>query len=69
MSPATATDLLSRKQAAEYLGLSPITLARWAMQPGRGPRYARSGERRGRCWYRLEDLERWVEQRRVKASR
>jgi hypothetical protein len=64
MSPALATDLLTRKQAAEYLGLSPVTLARWAIER-KGPRYSRSGEHRGRCWYRIEDLDRWLRDRQV----
>jgi hypothetical protein len=68
MSPALATNLLTRKQAAEYLGLSPITLARWAIL-GHGPRYSRSGEQRGRCWYRIEDLDRWVRDRQVEPER
>lgn len=64
MSPAIATDLLTRKQAADYLGLSPVTLARWAIE-GRGPRYSRSGEHRGRVWYSPADLEAWIETRKV----
>jgi predicted site-specific integrase-resolvase len=64
MSPALATDPLTRKQAAEYLGLSPVTLARWATT-GRGPRYSRSGDHRGKCWYRIEDLDRWLRDRQV----
>jgi excisionase family DNA binding protein len=64
MSPALATAALTRKQAAEYLGLSPVTLARWAIER-KGPRYSRSGEHRGRCWYRIEDLDQWLESRRV----
>jgi len=64
MSPALATDLLTRKQAANYLGLSPVTLARWAIE-GRGPRYSRSGECRGRVWYAASDLEAWIEARKI----
>ena len=72
MTPATmATDPrppLSRDEAAKFLGVSPETLAKWAAIPGKGPRYYRSGPFRGRCWYRLEDLERYVESRAVSNS-
>jgi len=53
--------LLSRRQAAEYLQLHPVTLAKWA-QAGRGPRYVRTGERKGRTLYELDDLHAWLEQ-------
>jgi hypothetical protein len=55
---------LSRVEAAAYLSLAPRTLARWAAQQ-RGPRYARSGPRRGRCWYAISDLDAWLEARKV----
>jgi hypothetical protein len=55
---------LTREQAAEYLSVAPGTLGRWAAQ-GRGPRYARSGDRRGRCWYARRDLDAWLESRKV----
>jgi len=55
---------LTREQAAAYLSVAPKTLARWAAQ-SRGPRYARSGDRRGRCWYALSDLDAWLESRKV----
>jgi hypothetical protein len=59
---------LSREEAAEYLGLSPITLQCWAAQ-GAGPTYSRSGEKRGRVWYRRADLDRWIESRSIKPSK
>lgn len=55
---------LTREQAAAYLSVAPKTLARWAAQ-SRGPRYARSGDRRGRCWYAVRDLDAWLESRKV----
>jgi len=64
MSPTLTTELLTRRQAAEYLGISPVTLARWAIA-GRGPRYSRSGEQRGRVWYAAADLEAWIEARKI----
>ncbi len=36
--------LLDCNPAADYLGLSPITLADWRVQ-GRGPRYVKLGRR------------------------
>jgi hypothetical protein len=68
MSPATATTIrppLSRREAAEFLGVACSTLAKWATVPGKGPRYSRSATRRGHVWYRVEDLERFVESRTV----
>lgn len=68
MSPATSADIrppLSRRQAAAFLGLKAATLAKWATVPGKGPRYSRSANQRGHVWYRVEDLERYLEQRAV----
>ena len=48
--------LLSRADAAIYLGRSPQTLAGWATA-GRGPRSRNVG---GRSFYSLEDLEAFV---------
>jgi hypothetical protein len=56
---------LTRRQAAEFLNVAPATLAKWAAIPGKGPRYYRSAPRRGRVWYRLEDLETYVSSRAV----
>ena len=65
----TATDRpLTREQAAAYLGVSPVTMACWAAR-GQGPAYCRSGQTRGRVWYRTLDLDRWLEQRSVNPSR
>lgn len=53
-------DLLSRKEAAEYLGLSPQTLAVWTS----AKRYALPCIKVGRVVrYRRRDLERWLESR------
>jgi hypothetical protein len=51
---------LSRREAAAFLGITPGTLARWAME-GKGPRYARSGKTRGKVWYSVADLTAWLE--------
>jgi excisionase family DNA binding protein len=37
-------DLLTRSEAAEYLGVSPQTLARWAVE-GVGPKITRIGRK------------------------
>lgn len=56
-------ELLTRKEAAKYLGLSPQTLANWAhtksqtlpfIKPGRSVRYRKS------------DLEAWLDRRTVR---
>lgn len=65
---ATAERPLTREQAAEYLGMSPVTLACWAAR-GYGPAYCRSGNTRGRVWYRTRDLDAWLEQRSVNPAR
>ena len=58
----------SRREAATMLGITPTTLARWAAQ-GRGPAYSRSGDRRGRVWYRGPEIERWLQSRSIEPSR
>jgi predicted DNA-binding transcriptional regulator AlpA len=49
---------LDVKAAAAYLGICPRTLDNWRSQ-GRGPTYIRVGGRR--IVYRIEDLERYLE--------
>lgn len=69
MTPATASaELLTRKAAAEYLNLRPRTLARYA-QMSRGPRYLRTGDQKGRVFYRLADLDAWLESRAVEPGK
>jgi predicted DNA-binding transcriptional regulator AlpA len=55
-------ELLSRREAAKTLNLACSTLARMARE-GRGPSYCRSGDVRGRVWYRRADLAAWLESR------
>jgi len=58
--------LLSREQAAAYLGVSPNTLAVWACNKTYGLKYIRVG----RCArYRRADLDAWLEQREVGIER
>ena len=67
MATAIDPEPMTRKQAAAFLGLSTYTLARWAMQ-GKGPRYSRTGDIRGRALYRSSDLIAWLESRSVDPS-
>lgn len=61
---APAGDVLSRRQAAEILGVTVATMNRWAIQ-SRGPRYSLTGKQRGRALYLTSDVVAWVEQQRV----
>jgi hypothetical protein len=61
---ATACRPLSRREAAEYLSISPLTLSRWAMR-SKGPRYVRCGQVRGRALYEMRDLDAWLESRKI----
>ena len=54
--------LLSRDQAAEYLGVRPQTLAIWAMSGRYGLRFIRVGRL---TKYRRSDLDKWLESRTV----
>jgi hypothetical protein len=55
---------LSRDEAARYLGVSRATMSCWATRRT-GPRYSRSGKVRGRVWYRVRDLDAFIEARHV----
>lgn len=57
---AHPSPLMTETQAAEYLSLTNRALQAWRCQ-GRGPRFVKISARAVR--YRLEDLERWVEER------
>ena len=48
---------LNRRQAAEYLGVSVPTLARWASK-GRGPSYVLLG---GKALYRIPELDAYID--------
>jgi excisionase family DNA binding protein len=59
------SDLLTREQAAAYLGVTPRTLAVWKSTG----RYSLPCYKVGRLVkYRTADLERWLESRTVKAE-
>jgi hypothetical protein len=57
-------DLYTRDEAARVCRLAPGTLKRLASE-GRGPRYSRSGEKRGRCLYAAADLIQWLAERKT----
>jgi transposase len=61
-------EVLSRKQAAERLGVTTTTMARWAMQ-GRGPAYSLTGGTKGRALYTAATIADWLESRRQTGSR
>lgn len=48
--------LLTRRDAASFLGISPRTLELWAMN-GSGPAYIKVG---ALCRYRLTDIQAWI---------
>jgi len=54
--------LLDCIPAADYLGLSPITLADWRVQ-GRGPRYVKLGRR---VKYDIADLDDYIAENKTK---
>jgi hypothetical protein len=51
--------LQTRKEAAEFLRISPRTLEKWAVT-GEGPAFAKIGSR---SLYSVSDLETWVNSR------
>jgi transposase len=65
---APEADVLSRRQAAERLGVSVTCMARWAMQ-GRGPAYSLTGTTKGRALYTAASIAAWLESRRRTGSR
>ncbi len=49
---------LSRREAAAYISLAPATLARWAMTPGRAPKFTKLGTgKSSRVVYAIADLD------------
>lgn len=57
--------ILSRKDAAKFLGVAVITMDTWRAR-GEGPPYLRVGPRR--IAFRQSDLERWLDSQRVATS-
>lgn len=58
LAPAKRENLRER-EAARHIGIAPKTLANWRWA-GRGPRFSRLGRA---IVYRVEDLDRYVEER------
>jgi hypothetical protein len=58
-------EVLTRRQAADRLGVTTTTLARWAMQ-GRGPCYSLTGRAggKGRALYSAASIAAWMQERR-----
>lgn len=52
-----ATNLLTAKEVAKMLRVTPLTLARWR-KAGRGPYWVRRGTRA--VGYRPEDVQHWM---------
>lgn len=67
MMTAPEADVLTRRQAAERLGVKVGTLARWAQQ-GRGPAYSLTGNRKGRALYSSASIAAWLASRQRTAS-
>lgn len=59
LSPVRPRDpeLLTREEAASYLGVSVSSLAHWSMS-GSGPVFVKLGKR---SWYRRSTLDAWIE--------
>lgn len=58
---------MTRKEAAEYLGVKAGTLAKWACI-GKGPAFYRTGENGGRVWYEKPDLDEYLKSCRVQGG-
>jgi excisionase family DNA binding protein len=54
--------LLSTKEVAEILGVEVQTIRKWRMD-GSSPKYLRYGKLKGRCMYRQEDIQSWIEEK------
>lgn len=54
---------MDRANAARYLGRTAGTLASWATH-GKGPKFIK----RGRVWYRKEELDRWLAEGEVSST-
>ncbi|WP_144825491.1 helix-turn-helix domain-containing protein [Micrococcus luteus] len=59
-SAVVADPRLPSPEAARYLGLSPRTLINWRNQ-GKGPCFQRDGAPKSPVYYRLSDLNAWLD--------
>jgi hypothetical protein len=62
--PDVSTEMLTTREAAEFLRIKPSTLITWRFR-GKGPPYRKHG---GKVLYSVDDLRSWSEARRVPAS-
>jgi len=61
-SDSVSDPLLTREQAAAYLGVSPATLGAWGLSGRYGLPFVKVGRC---CRYRRSDLDAWVRRRTV----
>ena len=60
-------DLLDTKAAAPRVGVSPGTLENWRTQ-GVGPKFIKTGGRRGKVLYDPADIEAWKSENRYSST-
>ena len=58
---------VSSVAAARYLGYEPQTLVNWR-NLGKGPRFVRDGRPGSRVFYRVADLDAWLEEQVAKSN-
>ena len=63
----TGLELLSSDSTAQILGLRPQSLRSMRVR-GTGPTYVRIGGPRGRAFYKREDIEAWLGERRYRST-
>ncbi len=64
----TSATLMTTAEAARFLGIQSATLRKWR-HLGRGPCFARYGAGAGgRCYYRVSDVTRWVDERTFRST-
>lgn len=68
MPTKPAPRLLTRKQAAERLGLSVATLQAWVFR-NKGPSFIRTGPERGKVLYAVDELDRWSSEHTIRPSK
>jgi len=59
--------VLSTKEAARYVGLSPSTLANLRVT-GSGPRFVKTGPNNSRVLYRQSALKKWLDSRNISST-
>lgn len=66
--PKTAQRFLTRSEAARRLNVSVATMESWVFR-GKGPAYIRTGERKGKTLYPVEELERWQREHTIRPGK